>query len=148
MQNAKPVTTQHSPHIQLSSVWCPSTKVEKTSMSHVAYSSTIGSLMFVVVSIRSDIALATGVVNRFMAYFGREHWIAMKWILIYLRGTSDVAIYYGLRNLHIEGFVNVNNGGDLDGGKSISGYTFIVAGGAVSWSSKLQLMVAMSTIEA
>ncbi|KAM2983821.1 hypothetical protein FF2_009695 [Malus domestica] len=48
----------------------------------------------------------------------------------------------------LEGFTDANMGGDLDGRKSMSGYLFTFAGGAVSWQSKLQKCVALSTTEA
>ncbi|GAB2289888.1 hypothetical protein Dimus_038073 [Dionaea muscipula] len=38
--------------------------------------------------------------------------------------------------------------GDLDGRKSTSGYLFTLAGGAISWQSRLQKCVALSTTEA
>ena len=47
----------------------------------------------------------------------------------------------------LEGYVDADWVGDLDGRKSTSGYLFTFAGGAVSWQSRLQKCVALSTIE-
>ena len=62
-------------------------------MSKVPYASAIGSLMYAMVCTRPDIARAVGVVSRFMSRFmsrpGKQHWEAVKWILRYLKGSSD-----------------------------------------------------------
>eukprot|EP00253_Pinus_taeda_P030734 PITA_30734 len=72
---------------------------------------------------------------------------------MYLRGTSDYGLCYqgrpGLdRVLDIYGFVDVEWVGDLDQRRSTSGYVFNLFGGAVSWMSKKQSVVALSTTEA
>ena len=48
----------------------------------------------------------------------------------------------------LEGFTDADMASDLDGRKSTSGFLFTFAGGAVSWQSKLQKCVALSTTEA
>eukprot|EP00253_Pinus_taeda_P016694 PITA_16694 len=73
--------------------------------------------------------------------------------LMYLRGTSDYGLCYqgrpGLdRVLDIHGFVDVDWARDLDQRRSTSGYVFNLFGGAVSWMSKKQSVVALSTTEA
>ncbi|GKB50325.1 retrovirus-related pol polyprotein from transposon TNT 1-94, partial [Tanacetum coccineum] len=97
---------------------------------------------------RPDIAHAVGVVSRYMAEPGREHWEAVKRILRYIKGTSDVALCYGESGLTVKGYVDSDYAGDLDGSKSTTGYVFTLSGGTVSWVSKLQSVVAMSTTEA
>ena len=71
----------------------------------------------------------------------------------YLSGTSDYGLCYqgrpGLdKFLDIHGFVNADWAGDLDQRRSTSGYVFNLFGGAVSWMSKKQYVVALSTTEA
>eukprot|EP00253_Pinus_taeda_P010696 PITA_10696 len=73
--------------------------------------------------------------------------------LMYLHGTSDYGLCYqgrpGLeRVLDIHGFVNADWAGDLDQRRSTSGYVFNLFEGAVSWMSKKQSVVALSTTEA
>jgi hypothetical protein len=53
-------------------------------MSKVPYLSVVGSLMYVMVFTRPDIAHAVGVVSRCTNNLGKEHWVAVKWILRYL----------------------------------------------------------------
>ncbi|GJU81720.1 retrovirus-related pol polyprotein from transposon TNT 1-94 [Tanacetum coccineum] len=114
----------------------------------VPYASAVGSLMFAMICTRPDIAHAVGVVSRYMAEPGREHWEAVKRILRYIKGTSDVALCYGESGLTVKGYVDSDYAGDLDGSKSTTGYVFTLSGGTVRWVSKLQSVVAMSTTEA
>jgi ATP-binding cassette subfamily B (MDR/TAP) protein 1 len=97
---------------------------------------------------RPDIAHAVGVVSRFLSNPRKQHWEAVKWILRYLRGTSNLCLSFGNGGLVLEGYTDADMAGDLDHRKSTSGYVFTFAGGAVSWQSKLQKCVALSTIEA
>ncbi|XP_070039108.1 secreted RxLR effector protein 161-like [Nicotiana tomentosiformis] len=92
-------------------------------MSKVSYASAVGSLMYVMVCTRPDIAYAVGVVSRYMSYPGKEHWEGVKWILRYLKGTS--------------GFADANLGSYLDSRKSTTGYVFTLGGTDVSWMSRL-----------
>jgi hypothetical protein len=79
---------------------------------------------------------------------GKEHWVAVKWVLRYLRGTSDYCITYNNGRELVCGYVDSDFAGDLDKRRSISGYVFTLAGGSVSWMSKLQNIVSLSTTEA
>ena len=58
-------------------------------MSKILYASAIGSLMHAMVCTRPDIGHSVGVVSRFMSDPGKIHWEAVKWIIRYLRGTTD-----------------------------------------------------------
>nr|GEW52879.1 Gag-Pol polyprotein [Tanacetum cinerariifolium] len=95
-----------------------------------------------------NIAHAVGVVSRYMAEPGTGHWEAVKRILRYVKGTSDVALCFGDSDLIVTGYVDSDYASDLDGSKSTTGYMFTLSGGTVSWVSKLKSLVAMSTTEA
>eukprot|EP00253_Pinus_taeda_P021683 PITA_21683 len=102
---------------------------------------------------RPDITHAVGVLSRFMSKPGKEQWTAVKRVFRYLRGTSDYGLCYqgrpGLdRVLDTRGFVDADWAGDLDQRRSTSGYVFNLFGGAVSWMSTKQSVVALSTTEA
>jgi hypothetical protein len=64
-------------------------------MKKVSYQSAVGNLMYAIVCTRPDIAYAIGVVSRFMSNLGEAHWVAVKWICIYLRGTSKMFLCFG-----------------------------------------------------
>ena len=117
-------------------------------MSRVPYASAVGSLMFAMICTRPDIAQAVGVVSRYMANPGKEHQSTVKRILRYVKGTSNAALCYGGSDFTVRGYVDSDYAGDLDKSKSTSGYVFTIAGGAVSWISKMQSVVAISATEA
>ncbi|RDX62691.1 hypothetical protein CR513_58952, partial [Mucuna pruriens] len=141
MHNAKPARIPIAGHFKLSKSQCPKNEEEREEMNKVPYSSAVGSLMYAMVCTRPDIGYAVGVVSRFLSDPGKEHWEAVKWILRYLRGTAKRSLCFGNENLKLIGYSDSDMAGDVDSRKSTSG-------GAVSWQSKLQKCVTLSTAEA
>ena len=148
MGEAKPVCTPLAGHFKLGSHQCPTNDKEKEEMKTVPYSSAVGSLMYAMVCTRPDIAFAVGVVSRFLSNPGTEHWEAVKWILEYFKGTSKACLCFGSNKPILKAYTDVDWAGDVNARKSTSGYLVTFAGGAVSWQSKLQKCVALSTTEA
>lgn len=89
-----------------------------------------------------------GVVSRFLANLGKQHWEEVKWILKYLKGTSHHCLCFGDKNIVLEGFIDAYMTGDVDTRKFTTGYLYNFAGAAVSWVCRLQRVVALSTTEA
>ena len=79
---------------------------------------------------------------------GKEHWEAVKWLLRYLRGTSSTSRCFGKGKVTLQGFMDSNLGGDVDSSKSTSGYIYTIGGTAVSWMSRLQKSISLSSTEA
>ena len=104
--------------------------------------------MYAMVCTRLDISHVVRVVSRFLYNPEKEHWTAVKWILRYLRGTSRLCLCFGDDEPVLEGYTDADMAGDTDSRKSTSGFLMTFAGGAVSWQSKLQKCVALSTTEA
>ncbi|KAL2254166.1 UNVERIFIED_CONTAM: Retrovirus-related Pol polyprotein from transposon TNT 1-94 [Sesamum indicum] len=149
MENAKLVGTPLGNQFKLSNSDSPQTDSERAKMRVTPYASAIGSLMYAMICTRPDIAHAVGVVSRFMSNPGVMHWEAVKWILRYLRGTKDRALVFGKGKLTLFGFVDADfAGSDYDKRRSTTGYVFTYGGTAVSWVSKLQKVVTLSTTEA
>ncbi|RDX71499.1 hypothetical protein CR513_49143, partial [Mucuna pruriens] len=148
LQDCKPISTPLPTNFKLSSKMSPSSEEERMEMSRVPYASAVGSLMYAMICTRPDFAQAVGVVSKFMGNPGGEHWNAIKRILRYIKGTSGVALCYGGSELLVRGYVDSDFAGDVDKRKSTTGYVFTIAGGAVSWLSKLQDVIALSTTEA
>jgi len=117
-------------------------------MSKFPYASAVGSLMYAMVCTRPDIAHAVGVVSRYMNNPGKEHWMVVKWILRYLRGTTNQEICFGGLDIPLQGYVDADMAGDRDNKRSTTGYVFTVGGKTISWVSKLKSVVALSTMEA
>ena len=118
-----------------------------------SFAKLLGELQFLANATRPDIAYA---VNRLAAYTANpslQHATALKRILRYLKGTKDYGITYNKPLNHQQvpnsfyGFTDAAyaNTDDL---KSTSGYVFLSAGGAITWRSKKQTMIALSSTEA
>lgn len=152
MQYAKPVSVPLAPHFKLSALLSPQSDEEVQRMSRVPYSSAVGSMMYAMVCTRPDIAQAVSVVSRYMGNPGEEHWQAVKWILRYLKGTTNLGLVFdsseGSSRGGVIGYVDSDYAGDLDKRRSISGYIFTLFGGVISWKAVLQPTVALSTTEA
>ena len=87
---------------------CPKTPEEKEKMSRVPYASAVGSLMYAMMCTRPYICYAIGLVSRFQSNPGQKHWMAVKWILRYLKGTSDYMLcYQGKKDLRLIGYFDV-----------------------------------------
>ena len=118
-------------------------------MKGVPYASAIGSIMYAMLFTRPDVCLAISLIGRYQSNPGVDHWTAVKNILKYLKRTKDMfLIYGGDKELIINGYVDASFDTDLDDSKSKTGYVFILNGGAVSWCSSKQSIVAGSTCEA
>ena len=66
----------------------------------------------------------------------------------YLKGSPETCLSFKAGGLKLEGFVDTDLAGDIDSRKSTTGYVYTLGGTAVSWSSTLQNIVALSTTEA
>ncbi|WKA04180.1 hypothetical protein VitviT2T_022237 [Vitis vinifera] len=148
MSKAKVVSSPLASHFKLSSRHSPSTDKEKEDMRRVSYASALGSLMYAMVCTRPDIAYAVGVVSRFLSNPGRHHWEAVKCIMRYLRGIFKLKLTFEGGKPILVGYTDSDMAGDVDNRRSTSGYLMTFSGGAVSWQSRLQKCVALSTTEA
>ena len=111
------------------------------------YKQLVGSLICLTIT-RSNITFAIGIVFRFMVEPKQIHWLVAKQILRYLRGT----LQYGLEfvqndNFKLQGHINLDWAGCTDTQRSTSGYSFSLGSAVVTWSSKKQSTVALSSIE-
>ncbi|GBE85505.1 hypothetical protein SCP_0800220 [Sparassis crispa] len=121
--------------------------IEFEDMRNVPYHEAIGSLMYAALGMRPDIAFAVMALSQFMQNPGRAHWEAAKRVLRYLKGTRERWLTYGQTRDGVEGFSDAD-WGSSEHRHSISGYVFLIDGGAVSWSVKKQPVVALSSTEA
>lgn len=130
---------------------CPQNKLQRKSMEKVPYARLVGSLMYAQVCTRPDIAFAVNMLSRYQSNAGHEHWVAGKKVLRYLKKTRDYMLVYRRvedEELKVQGYVDASYKSDLDDLKSISGYVFMLAKGAVSWKTSKQSLTATSTFQA
>ncbi|XP_048609058.1 secreted RxLR effector protein 161-like [Brassica napus] len=115
-------------------------------MSRVSYASVVGSLMYVMVCIKPNLAQTVSVVSMFMGQPGKEHWTDVKRILRYLKSTSDVGVVYGGENPSlVAGYSDSDYASDVDSRRSMTGYIFALGESVVSWKATLQSTVTFST---
>lgn len=83
-----------------------------------------------------DISHVMGVVSRFMSNPGKAHWKAVEWILRYLWGTTNKCLYFGKRELKVQGYIDANFASEVDHRRSTTGYIFTIGTTVVSWMSQ------------
>ena len=144
MGDCKPVGTPVSPGSHLVKATDDEDAVEQQ-----LYQSLVGSLMYLSVCTRPDLAYAVGILARFSSKPNRSHWTAAKRVLRYLKGTANHGIAFTKSESgECLGYSDADWAGDQEDRKSTSGYLFQMAGGPVSWKSRKQDSVALSTAEA
>jgi hypothetical protein len=112
------------------------------------YRNMVGSLMYAMVGTRLDIAFAVSIVSRHLSNPKRIHCDMVRHIFQYLRANPCKSIHYKLGcSTKLEGFCDASYANQL-GCKSTSGYAFTLGTGVISWYSKRQSTVALSSSEA
>jgi len=153
MADCRPISTPLGAGERLVSAMSVGTAAEMEEMRSIPYRSAVGSLMYLMVATRPDLAAAVGTVSRFLEKPGPKHWQAVKRIFRYLRATSDMVLQLGARDaargeVILQGYCDADWAGDDDTRRSTTGYVFGIGTGVISWNSKRQPTVALSTTEA
>ena len=100
-------------------------------------------------STRPDLSIAVAILSQFMANPNKEHWTGVKRVLRYVKGTSNYGLVYRYSDeFTLTGYSDADWAGDEATRKSMSGYIFKLGECAISWGSKKQSVVALSTTEA
>jgi transposase InsO family protein len=112
------------------------------------YKQIVGSLMYLTAT-RPDLMFIVSLISRYMESPTESHLLAAKRILRYIKGTTNFGIFYKKGgNTEFFGYTDSDYAGDQDDRRSTSGYVFFMGSGAISWSSKKQPVVSLSTTEA
>ena len=149
LDNVIPRNTPLPVGIVLDNSMSPKTDSEKRKMDDKPYRSILGSVMWGQLATRPDLSFSVSLLARFQANPGIDHWNALIHVIGYIKNTLDYGLTYSRdSDLSPSAFVDADYGGCRDTRRSTSGYVFTMAGGAVTWSSKRQTTVALSTVEA
>jgi hypothetical protein len=89
-----------------------------------------------------------GVLAQYMSAPTEAHWRVALGVVRYLAVTATCGLTYGSGGPELRAYYDADYAGDVDSRRSTTGYVFVMHGGAVSWSSRLQPTVAASTVEA
>ena len=92
MQDAKSVVTPLAPHFKISCRQSPITLEDKRYMEYVAFAIVVDSLIYAMACTCPYISQAVTVVSRFMANPKKAHWEDVKWVLRYLKGTTNIGL--------------------------------------------------------
>ena len=142
MSDCRSVSSPMEPGTKLSSEEC----ADDTDF---PFQELVGCLMYLAVSTRPDIAYATNYLARFVTCTRPCHVAAAKRILRYLQGTRNYGIVLGdWSETLLEGFCDASYGNCEETRRSTTGYVFTFKGSLISWQTKLQTTVAVSTTEA
>ena len=148
MTDCKPVSTPMDLSANLNNI----TELPNDSPLRELYASLIGALMFLAIATRPDIIFAVVKLATYISRPGQTHWVAAKRILRYLKGTKDLGIIYvkekdfNKANL-LRGYSDASFNSEANA-KSMTGYTFLSAGAAITWGSRKQTLTALSSTEA
>lgn len=153
MSDCKPVDVPMNSSLTLTKEDCPDTIEEQREMSKIPYQEAIGCLMYISQCTRPDITFAVNKLSRFNANPGRKHWDAVKHLLRFLKGSKSFKLTYSQSISRVNyplvtGYVDADHGSETTDRKSVTGYAFIAGGGAISWNSKKQTTIAISSCEA
>ena len=139
------------PGLKLTTAMSPTSAEDIEAMRCVPYLQAVGSLLYLATASRPDISYSVGVLARLSKNPGLQHWKAVKHLFCYLKGTLDHKLTYSPMPNSTElftTFTDADHGGNPDNGRSTSGYVVKMGTGAISWCSRLQSIVALSTTEA
>ena len=138
------------PGLRLSADMAPSTPAEAREMQSIPYGQAVGSLFYLAVATRPHIARTVGNLARFSQHPGMAHWKAVKHLFRYIKGTLDYKLTFAPSSDSelFTSYTDADHAGCPDTGHSTSGYVIKMGTGAISWSSRLQSLVALSTTEA
>ena len=136
--------------IILDSAMSPKTDSERKQMIDKPYRPILGSVMWGQLATRPDLSFSVSLLARFQSNPGIDHWNALMHVVGYIKNTMDFGLTYYRDTGDISpiAFADADYGGCRDTRRSTSGYVFMMAGGPVTWSSKRQATVALSTVEA
>jgi len=98
---------------------------------------------------RPNLSYAVGAVSQFMQTPRKPHLDAVRRIVRYIKHTLQCGIFYETKSqLQVHGYTDVDWAGNVLDRRSTSGFMFSFGNGVVSWSSKKQLTIALSSTEA
>lgn len=121
---------------------------EATAETRRWYQSVVGSILYAMIGTRPDVAYAVIRLSQYNSNPGPEHVTAVRHLMKYMVGTQDYALVFdGNMGDRLIGYSDADYGENRDHRHSITGNLFYLAGAAVTWTSKEQKSVALSSAE-
>lgn len=114
----------------------------------IPYQQAIGSLMYLAVLTRPDISFAVSYLSQFNNNFNESHWVCVKRVLKYLQNTKHYCLTFKKSDVNMEGYVDADWAGNKSDRRSYTGFIFKFSESAISWESRKQRTIALSSTEA
>lgn len=146
MQNSKPVATPLDSNVKLAPLEDGDSRIGNDSLRQ-GYLSGLGKLMYLAVGTRPDLAYAVQHLSQFSQRPGNEHMSALKRVFRYLQSTLKLGLHFCPTG-DLATYSDADWGNSAIDRRSISGYISLYASSPVTWSSRKQPTVALSTMEA
>ena len=144
MADCKPARTPLPAGVVLANVDKPA-----SDDSRQRYQSLIGSVLYAMLATHPDIVFAVTRLSKYNSNPSNAHWNYAKYILRYLQGTKEYRLRYaGASNDGLIAYSDSDWAEDRDDRHSTSGFVFLMAGGAISWVSRRQHTISLSSTEA
>ena len=144
------------PNVKLSAALAPQSEQEWSKSLKFPYREVVGSLMYLMICTRPDISYAVTQLSKFLNCHGPIHHAAAIRVLRYVKGTRDYGLIYSPASHltsapnsgEVYGYSDSSHADDVDTRRSTTGYVFFFAGGPITWKTKTQPTVALSSTEA
>ena len=148
LTNAKWVSMPMDPGITFSKDQSPSTLTQEFWMQDVPYAQAIGCVLWPIVISCLDALFAVRILSQSIQNPGPAHWEGVKRITTYLGNMKNLWLTFSRHgNTTLDGFCDADWAGQPHR-HLISGYSFHMGMGAITWSSKKQYIVMLSSTEA
>lgn len=112
------------------------------------YRGLIGCLMYIAICSRPDIAYAVSSLSQFNETYDETHWKAAKRVLRYLKGTINYCLTFQKSGLDIVAYADADYASNEVDRRSCTGFVFKLGNSTISWESRKQRTVALSSTEA
>lgn len=142
MENCKPVSTP----ISTSGKW----KRDEGILTTKPYKALLGCLQYLALMSRPDLCFSVNFFSQFQSSPSDSHWSGLQRILRYLQGTKTYRLVYhrSTNEAPLTGYADADFANGLDDRRSTSGIMYTVFGNTVSWKTKKQTLVVLSSTEA
>lgn len=144
MNNCKPMWTPTDANVKLKK-----SENQQEILKNIPYQEIIGCLLYLSQGTRPDITYTVNSLSRYNNQPTNEHWMALKRVMRYLKATMSMKLVYK-KNVDeiISGYCDSDWASNIEDRRSCTGYLFLFQGAAISWNSKKQQTIALSTSEA
>ncbi|XP_067949957.1 uncharacterized protein [Watersipora subatra] len=142
MEDCNTVNMPADPGLQLTK------SSENNKTTHYPYRQLVGSLLYLAMGKRPDICWIVSKLSQFLDCPSDEHITTAKRVLRYIKKTIDYTLHFKPSTDLLHGFSDSDWRGDQEDRKSITGYIFLYGNSPISWNSRKQQTVALSSTEA